>query len=602
MAEDTKFAICSLCSKQVPRGGDNTKSYTTSNIVHHLKSKHPEEHKKYEELKATREKQNKDKQATKLGSGDESKLKQVTLAEAKELRLPWDINDHRAKFIHFKIAEMIALDCQPYSVVDDSGFKALVHALEPKYQIPSRRYFCEVVIPSIVRMMRERIKKKLEVMQYVSLTTDIWSSDVNSDSLLSVTAHWIDDNWQPLSAVLQAHSLEERHTGEYIALKISNIMSEWEIDTTKVHCVVRDNGSNMVKAMSEGGLPNFGCFAHSLQLVVHDGLLSQRIVIDLLAICRSIVGHFKHSSVACHKLARIQENLDLPRHTLKQDVSTRWNSTLYMIQSILEQKMALAAYAAENDIPQLTASQLEIARKMTLVLAPIEEITQAISKQTATLSLVIPFIRVLLKSWEKEDDDRGIRTMKDQMIQSLKSRFAGIEDNQLLSVATLIDPRFKDHFFDNNIVKASAKDMLQEEIRKQESTASAETLATEDRTKAPSPKRHKNNSLLEVFSDIIGTSAETPTPNSELDRYLMEPVIDYKLGNPLAWWADHHVRYPTLAQVAKRYLTATATSVPSERLFSTASNIYDDRRSRITAEHAESLLFIKSNYSQFGKN
>ena len=35
-------------------------------------------------------------------------------------------------------------------------------------------------------------------MQYVSLTTDIWSSDVSSDSLLSVTAHWIDDNWQPL--------------------------------------------------------------------------------------------------------------------------------------------------------------------------------------------------------------------------------------------------------------------------------------------------------------------------------------------------------------------------------------------------------------------
>ena len=112
-----------------------------------------------------------------------------------------------------------------------------------------------------------------------------------------------------------------------------------------------------------------------------------------------------------------------------------------------------------------------------------------------------------------------ILIMKDQMIQSLKSRFAGIEDNQLLSVATLTDPRFKDCYFDNNIAKASIKDMLQEEIRKQESTASAETLlATEDRTKAPLPKRHKNNSLLEVFSNIIGTSsAETPSLNSELD-------------------------------------------------------------------------------------
>jgi len=81
---------------------------------------------------------------------------------------------------------------------------------------------------------------------------------------------------------------------------------------------------------------------------------------------------------------------------------------------------------------------------MTLVLAPI----------TATLLMVIPFVGVLLRSWEKEEDDRGIRTMKDQMIQSLKSRFAGIEDNQLLSVATLIDRRFKDQFFGSNIAKA----------------------------------------------------------------------------------------------------------------------------------------------------
>ena len=68
-----------------------------------------------------------------------------------------------------------------------------------------------------------------------------------------------------------------------------------------------------------------------------------------------------------------------------------------MLQSILEQKTALAAYAAENDIPQLTANHLEISRKMVLILAPVEEITQAMSKQTATLSMVTPMIRVLLK-------------------------------------------------------------------------------------------------------------------------------------------------------------------------------------------------------------
>ena len=110
------------------------------------------------------------------------------------------------------------------------------------------------------------------------------------------------------------------------------------------------------------------CFAHSLQLVVHDVVLTQH-YIDLLAVCRSVVGHFKHSSVASHKLTTIQDNLGLPQHTLKQDVATRRNSTLYMFHSVLKQKMALAAYTAENDIPQLTANQLEIARKMVLIIA-----------------------------------------------------------------------------------------------------------------------------------------------------------------------------------------------------------------------------------------
>ena len=35
--------------------------------------------------------------------------------------------------------------------------------------------------------------------------------------------------------------------------------------------------------------------------------------------------------------------------------------------------MALAAYATDNDIHQLTASQLEIARKMILALEPVEK-------------------------------------------------------------------------------------------------------------------------------------------------------------------------------------------------------------------------------------
>ena len=148
VAEDLKFAVCLKCLKEVPRGGDKAKVFTTSNLVNHL-WRHSEEYKKYEEMKVTaKEKETSGKQTT-----SESKLKQVTLALAEDMCKVWDINDARAKTIHIKIAEMIALDCQPYSVVDDIGFRALIHALEPRYNVPSRRYFSETMIPSIVDRM-----------------------------------------------------------------------------------------------------------------------------------------------------------------------------------------------------------------------------------------------------------------------------------------------------------------------------------------------------------------------------------------------------------------------------------------------------------------
>ena len=122
-AENTKFSKCSVCLKVV-HGGHSTKSYTATNLVNHLKSKHPEEYKSYEELKVTKEKEinSKDRQS----NGNEAKLKQITLPEARDLLKPWDINDHCAKSIHIKIAEMIALDCQPYSLVNNVVFKTLV--------------------------------------------------------------------------------------------------------------------------------------------------------------------------------------------------------------------------------------------------------------------------------------------------------------------------------------------------------------------------------------------------------------------------------------------------------------------------------------------
>ena len=40
------------------------------------------------------------------------------------------------------------------------------------------------------------------------------------------------------------------------------------------HLIIRNNASNMVKAMSDGGFEDLGSFAHIVQLVIHGGIFS----------------------------------------------------------------------------------------------------------------------------------------------------------------------------------------------------------------------------------------------------------------------------------------------------------------------------------------
>ena len=137
---------------------------------------------------------------------------------------------------------------------------------------------------------------------------------------------------------------------------------------------------------------------------------------DVLATCRTTVGHFKHSSVGYGCLCSIQECLGVPQH---RNVCTRWNSSLYMIKSVIEQKMSLAAYVTETGIVTLSPTQLDLAEKIVAALSPIEELTKSISAHCASVSLVIPFIKMLSKTLQNHHNDSGVRTMKSEMLRSL---------------------------------------------------------------------------------------------------------------------------------------------------------------------------------------
>ncbi|CAI5678562.1 zinc finger BED domain-containing protein 4-like [Oreochromis niloticus] len=595
--EKSKTAECNLCDASVSRGGSSLGNFNTTNMIKHLQKHHAKEYAEFSLASKAKQK---------------SVPYQQTLLENIQRREKFPPESNRAKLITEKIVEFVVLDDQPLSVVENDGFRRLIEHLEPRYMLPNRHFISEEAIPGKYKQVRKFISESLEMIPTLSMTTDIWSSDVCPLSLLSLTVHWIDSSFTMQKAVLQAKEFRGSHTGESIAAAMEEMLNAWEIPKNKVHVVLRDNASNIKKAMDRLGVASLGCFAHTLQLVVNEGLLAQRGVCDAVTVGRKIVGHFKHSPQAYSRLEDIQMELNMSPKRLIQDVRTRWNSTYYMIKTLTEQKRALCAYSAEYDLPAtLSAQQWGLLEKVLTALAPFEELTKEVSASSSSASDVIPIVCVLKRVLSRENEaDEGIKKMKGTLLEAVNRRFRHVESEPLYTVATLLDPRYKDRYFTSVETSKQAKDALMAEVRKMEflrttlnSSEPAEGTSTvlEPAKKTPRVESSSQSRLESVFDEILKENTQDPVPalattsaRIEVQTYLSEPTIQ-RSDNPLLYWQVNKLRFPTLVSTAAKFLCAPTTSIESERLFSTASIIINERRSRLTAEKVEMLIFLKKN-------
>ena len=62
-----------------------------------------------------------------------------------ERQRPYSLDHYKSKALSYHIAEMMAVDLQPFSLVEDQGFCRLMREADPRYIIPSRRYFSDVL-------------------------------------------------------------------------------------------------------------------------------------------------------------------------------------------------------------------------------------------------------------------------------------------------------------------------------------------------------------------------------------------------------------------------------------------------------------------------
>lgn len=296
--------------------------------------------------------------------------------------------------------------------------------------------------------------------------------------------------------------------------------------------------------------------------------------------------------------------------------------------------------------------QAEMA-SLLLLLKPFEAGTKMLSSEKKpTISLILPLWQVLLSSTqENPEDSQLIAEGKQAIRKDLEKRYQDVRVRDLLSVATVLDPRFKSLPWMDEVEVNGIKQKLREElealpevpvcplpvqVKKEPQTLDESPTPTpnlpnlpnlptlagtddvddnpdyvddnHDDSSEPPAKKQKTSDVstpeyspaqeTKSFFDVIFVKHQPPQNTSrielELRNYFSE--ADATEGvNPITWWNSRSSMYPILRQAALKYLCIPATSVASERVFSVAGAIVTRRRARLSPDNVNMLVFLNKN-------
>jgi hypothetical protein len=284
----------------------------------------------------------------------------------------------------------------------------------------------------------------------------------------------------------------------------------------------------------------------------------------------------------------------------------------------------------------LTDSEVQICEHLLRVLRPCKNVTTVLQgKRFVTASTAGPLVKTCgaqaTAISEELPEDSPVRDVATALAKAVSDRFADTHKHEI--IAHILDPRFKRPVDDYlaaawqelgsqfglevQLVALEQQQQQQqaadkkereekEKAEKQKQKAKAKDGKVEKKVAAAKPEAATSQpttfqpaveDLVRIFGlGLAETEQPKRDPYNELNEYLLkEPVLGIR-EDPLKWWRDNRSRYPVLERLARKYLCIQATSVPTERVWSTAGNVLTARRSSLHPLNLECLVLIHENY------
>ena len=522
-----------------------------------------------------------------------------------------------------KTVLMCALDFRPLSVAAGDGFQIVAQKLvdigakfgnvDVKTLFKDRTTYSRKVLPEMAMTVRKSISEEL-VAQFSSMPSclspacfvcDHWTDNYRSIEFTSIGVSFVDKQF-----VLQSYDLcvsEYDGTTKHAVNIKEDLMRKLESYVSRdllqkndgKFVIVSDSDAKLVAAVRDD-FDRQSCIVHDLSLCVKAALKSNECndIGVLIADSKTLVRYFKKTGLN-HKLST----------TLKQDVSTRFNTICTMLESIDKVYDEVTVLLTRNDaLAYITNIKRKMLKFVCHELKRFEEATKTLaSEKDETLHLVVPVLTELKAKLMKQAAKYAEKNEAE--VCKLCSDLAVSLDDKCLSkltwyhfAAVILSPALREHPCMSGDLEREIDRVRLDLHGVLRDMADTVAFPLSNTRQKPKSVLKESDSESEDGDEVGGLRLTVDAfayavddAEDELDKY-GRMSYDCEDVTPLRFWKDHAARLPKLSTIARSVLAIPASQNKTERSFSAASHVLTDLRTMLDPEHVDELLLIRSHH------
>lgn len=316
-------------------------------------------------------------------------------------------------------------------------------------------------------------------------------------------------------------------------------------------------------------------------------------VSEIIGKVESLVTYLKKSGLNSHNDISVQ-----------QKSPTRWNTINKMFISVvgsyesiyrtLEERKNTGNVRYKNCLTKIECIKKSTLVKMIALLQPFKDWTDMIEgDKKVTMYHVWPTY-MKMKSHLSMTFDAEMEDDPDfQLIEAMKSRGRAYIDK----IESDIKPR-KEHCMAVALHPKMKKLRKMDSFEREDIYAKIdEIIRGGDEIPVKKPTQPIDTNFLDEFVDLDDTIEEVDgLYSSELSKYLKHQITneDFMIEK---WWFENRSTYPNLFKLFMKISCIPASSAPSERIFSRAGRILNDRRTSLLPQSVENLLLYRNLYT-----